>query len=284
MTSPAHVQQVLRDNAANYVRDGKGMLWRSVRRLFGEGILTEGQVWQASRKTMQPLFTAKRRGRRARRRDGRGDHPAVDDSPTERTVDIGAELSRIVCRAIMRILFADKMSVPDALRIVSAQNTIATAILVRLLVPFVPNAIPMPGDRAFRAAVQTDRRHSAARGTRAARRQPDDSDDIISTLSRARGADGGELDERQVRNDTVAMFATTTETTYGGAHLAVDDPRGASRGGRPAVCEIDRVVGSGPVRRAAAGPADLHQDGAGRVAPALPGGLAHPADRRRPRT
>src|SRR4051794_36474689 len=157
VSNPAHVQHVLRDNASNFVRDGKGMLWRPVKRLFGEGILAEGQVWAASRTTLQPLFTAKRV-------DALVDEMAVAvteavdalDEPARagRAVDIGAELSKIVCGAIMRVLFGGKVSVPDALRIVAAQNTIATAIVFRLLVPFVPNAVPMPGDRPFRNAVQ----------------------------------------------------------------------------------------------------------------------------------
>jgi cytochrome P450 len=248
VTNPAHVQRVLRDNAANYPRDGKGVLWGSVKRLFGEGIMAEGQVWQASRKTLQPLFTARRVEALV---DGMADEitHTVDAIPAGQTVDIGAELARIVCRAVMRVLFADKVSVPDALRIVAAQNTIANSIAARLLLPFVPNTVPMPGDRAFRDGVrQID--DILLPVVRKARTERDDGDDVISTLSRAKAADGGDLDERQVRNDTVAMFATATETTYGlltylwpilDAHTDV-----ATRLYR----EIDEVVGTGPVNRA----------------------------------
>lgn len=247
VTSPAHVQRILRDNAPNYVRAGKGVLWGSIKRLFGEGIMSDGQVWQASRKTLQPLFTT-------RRVDALVDAmaaeitPAVDDIPTDRPVDFGAELARVICRTSMRILFADKVSVPDALRIVAAQDTIATSMLVRLLVPFIPHAVPMPGDRAFRDAVrQID--DVLLPVVRRARTAPDGGDDVISTLSRATAARGGDLDERQVRNDTVAVFATTTETTLGvlaflwpilDAHPDVAERLYA---------EIDDVVGAGPVRR-----------------------------------
>jgi cytochrome P450 len=246
VTNPDHVQRVLRDNSTNYVRDGKGMLWGAVKRLFGEGIMSEGPVWQASRRTLQPLFTT-------RRVDALADAmaaeitAAVGDIPTGKPVDIGAELSRVVCRAVMRVLFGGKVSVADALRIVSAQDRIATAIRVRLLVPFVPNAVPMPGDRAFRDAVrQID--DILLPAVRRARTGPDGGDDIISTLSRATADDGGDLDERRIRNDTVAMFATATETTFGvltflwpllDAHTDVAERLYA---------EIDDVVGAGPVR------------------------------------
>nr|BFE57694.1 cytochrome P450 [Dactylosporangium thailandense] len=251
VSNPAHVQHVLRDNAANYLRDGKGMLWRPVKRLFGEGILAEGQVWAASRNTLQPLFTAKRVDALV---DGlaasieasveRLGEPARQGRP----IDLGAELSEIVCAAIMRVLFADKVSVAEALRIVSAQNTIATAIVYRLLVPFVPNAIPMPGDRPFQTAVQQID-DVLLPIVRAAREHGDDGDDVIATLSRAVDAAGRPIDERQARNDTVAMFATTTETTFGVLTwlwpILQAHPRVAER----LYDEVDRVVGDGPVRR-----------------------------------
>ncbi|GAA2359205.1 cytochrome P450 [Dactylosporangium salmoneum] len=252
VSNPAHVQHVLRDNAANFLRDGKGMLWRPVKRLFGEGILAEGQVWAASRNTLQPLFTAKRvdalvDGMAASIEESvaRLDEPAREG----RVIDVGAELSKIVCGAIMRVLFADRVSVPEALRIVNAQNTIATAIVFRLLVPFVPNAIPMPGDRPFRNAVQ-EIDDVLLPIVRASRARGDDGTDVIATLSRASDADGRPIDERQARNDAVAMFATTTETTFGVLTwlwpILEAHPHVAER----LYDEIDRVVGGGPVRRA----------------------------------
>lgn len=251
ITDPAHVQHVLRDNADNYVRDGKGMLWQPVRRLFGEGILAEGPVWAASRRTLQPLFTAKRIDALAdRMAEAIGD--AVDDlrapAAAGESVDIGAALSRIVCRAIMNVLFADKVSVPDALRIVAAQDRIAVAILPRLLVPFVPNAIPMPGDRAFNGGVRTidDVLLPVVRSERA---QTGSGDDIIATLARAVDDEGRPVTERQARNDAVAMFATSTETTFGLLTwlwpMLQAHPEVAER----LYAEIDTVVGDGPVRR-----------------------------------
>lgn len=247
VTDPRHVQHVLRDNAANYVRDGRGMLWGSVKRLFGEGIMSEGQVWQASRRTLQPLFTARRVDALV---DVMADEVsrAVDDLPAGQPVDIGAELAGIVCRAIMRALFADKVSVPDALRIVAAQNTIATAVVARLLLPFVPNAVPMPGDRKFRDGVQQID-DILLPVVRRARAEPDGGDDIISTLSRATAPDGGTLDERQVRNDTVAMFATATETTYGILTYLWPVCDAYPEVAEKLYREIDEVVGDGPVTR-----------------------------------
>ncbi|BCL12765.1 cytochrome P450 [Micromonospora sagamiensis] len=251
VTHPEHVQHVLRERAENYERAGDGLFWRPVKRLFGEGILGEGQIWSASRRMLQPMFTAKRVESMI---DGMAEaiSDAVDELGTPsrvgRPVDIGAEQARIVCRAIMKVLFADKISVADAMRVVDAQDAIASAVIPRIVVPFAPLSLPMPGDRTFRRAVRVvdDVLVPIVRESRAT---AEEGDDIISTLWRARTDDGRQLDERQVRNDTVAMFAATTETTINvltwlWPHLD-EHPEVADQ----LYEEINRVVGDEPVRR-----------------------------------
>ncbi|MEV6370605.1 cytochrome P450 [Micromonospora musae] len=251
VTHPRHVQHVLRDRSENYERAGDGLFWRPVKRLFGEGILGEGQIWSASRRMLQPMFTAKRVEALV---DGMAEAigHAVDelDEPSRdgRTVDIGVEQTRIVCRAIMKVLFGEKISVPDAMRVVDAQDVIATAVIPRIVVPFAPLSLPMPGDRPFRRAkkVVDDVLLPIVRASKA---KADEGDDVISTLWQARTEDGRQLSEQQVRNDTVAMFAATTETTINvltwlWPHLD-DRPDVAER----LYDEIARVVGDGPVKR-----------------------------------
>ncbi|MEV4513372.1 cytochrome P450 [Dactylosporangium sp. NPDC049525] len=252
VTHPEHLQHILRDNAANYVRDGKGLLWRPVRRAVGEAILVaEGPLWESSRSVLQPLFTAKRVETLIDKMAAAiGEAVDVLDEPARagQTVDASDTLSRIVCQATMRVLFGDKISVPDALRVVSALGTIATAMVPRLLVPFMPYAIPMPGDRAFRGAVRTidDVVLPIIRETL---RRPGDGQDIISTLCRTRVVNGQEITEKQIRDDVVAMFSTSTETTI--AVLSwlwpvLDTyPEVAAR----LYDEIDQVVGADQIQR-----------------------------------
>jgi cytochrome P450 len=252
VTHPEHLQHVLRDNAGNYVRDGKGLLWRPVRRAVGEAILVvEGPMWESSRSVLQPLFTAKRVETLI---DGMAAAigEAVDalDEParTGQAVDANDALSRIVCQATMRVLFGDKISLPDAVRIVAALGTIATAMVPRLLVPFMPYAVPMPGDRAFRGAVRTidDVVIPIIRETL---RRPDDGEDIFSTLCRTRTVNGQEITEQQIRDDVVAMFSTSTETTIAVLSwlwpVLETHPEVAAR----LYEEIDQVVGAERIQR-----------------------------------
>lgn len=250
VTNPAHVQEVLHERAAIYPRGDDTALWRSVRRLVGDGILSEGETWAASRRTLAPLFRPTRINAMV---ETMADAiaTAVDEleesAATGTPIDVGRELSRIVCSAIMRVFFADRITVPEALRIMAAQETIVTAMAPRLLAPFVPWWVPMPGDRRFHNAVQAID-DILLPVLREAVRAPGTGDDVLSTLARARTPDGRPLSERQMRDDLVSMVAVTTETSYVVLTwlwpVLANHPDVANR----LRDEVERVVGHGPVR------------------------------------
>ncbi|WP_406601285.1 cytochrome P450 [Micromonospora yasonensis] len=251
VSHPDHLQQVLRDRVANYPRDEQGLLWRPVRRVVGEAILVaEGSTWESTRGALQPLFTAKRAETLVDRM-AEAIGMAVDDwaEPARqgRTVDGADELKRIVLTTTMRVLFADRISLVDAYRVSAALDTVTTAMLPRLLAPFVPYSVPMPGDRAFHGAVRTID-EVVLPIVRQALAHPTDDDDIVATLCRPR-PDGRVPDEYQIRGDVVAMFSTATETTIALLSwlwpVLEKHPEVATR----LHAEVERVVGDGPVRR-----------------------------------
>ncbi|KAB1942435.1 cytochrome P450 [Micromonospora sp. ALFpr18c] len=249
VVEPAHVQHVLRDNAANYTRAGDSMMWKSVKKLGGDGILAEGPQWEASRRRLQPHFTAKRIDAVV---DGLSQaiSDAVDElnvpARTGEPVDAASEISRIICQAVIGVFFGNKIPVTDGVRIVTEQDTVATALRFRLLTPFLPDAVPMPGDRALRRAVQNidDILLPLVRAERA---HDDGGDDIVASLGRGRDEHGHKLDEQRVRDDLVSIFVTATETTYTVLTwlfpLLEQLPDVAER----LYAEIDRVVGPGDV-------------------------------------
>ncbi len=245
VTDPAHVQQVLSDRSGGFARAGDGAFWGPLRRLFGDGILGDGPVWSDSRRVLQPLFTAKRVEALLGGMAGTiADAVAELDGPARagRPVDIGAEQARIVCRAVMETFFGDRVTVADALRVIEAQDAIATSLIPRVLAPFVPLALPMPGDRVFRDAVRRID-EVLVPIVRSARATAAEGDDVIATLWRGTTADGRPLDERQVRNDTVAMVAVTTETTVNVLTWLWPHLERAPEVAARLQAEIDEVVG-----------------------------------------
>ncbi|MFJ2032020.1 cytochrome P450 [Streptosporangium sp. NPDC087985] len=247
VTHPEHVQQVLRSDWTNYRREG--MFWRPLRRILGASVLDDGLPWESSRKILQPLFTARYVATLAEemaktiavRVDELGEY-----ARTGRPVDAAEEMSGIVSRTVIRVLFGDRMTRGDGERLTPAYDLAANSINFRLLMPFMPYSIRIPGDRAFMSAVKTvdDVVFPVIRQARA---NPGDSVDVISVLCRSTGGDGGAMDDRQIRDALVSVYGAASESTamtMAWLWLTLDShPEVAAR----LQAEVDSVVGAGPV-------------------------------------
>lgn len=211
VTNPDHLQHILRGNAANYTREG--VFWRPLHRLFGHSIMSDGPPWARSRKVLQPVFTAKHVESLAQRMADAiadGIDGLAEPVASGRPIDVPAEMARIVNTAVVKIFFGDKISMADTVRLAPAFNAVGTSVVFRYLLPFLPESVPVPGDRAFHRALRTIDDIVVPLVERY-RYRPGDGDDIVSVLCRA----GGHDDPVWVRDNLVAMLATATETTAG---------------------------------------------------------------------
>lgn len=248
VTHPDHVHHVFRGNHANYVRDG--VLWRQLHRLFGEGILSDGEIWRLSRNALNPAFTAKHIEALSEEM-ARTVADAITQVAREaagRPVDATVTLARIVNKTVVRLFFGDRITFEQSEKIIPAHDMIATSLVSRLLFPLVPEAIPLPGDRAFRRAIRT---YDSVMVPLSKEQNPGgDGNDIFSLLSRARDRHGQTLPPTWVRDNLVAVFAAGTETTVGALTwlwpILESHPHVAARLRE----EIDRVVGTDMVRPA----------------------------------
>jgi cytochrome P450 len=213
VTSPEHVKHVLRDNAANYLREG--MLWNPVRRLIGDGVSGEGPTWEPRRKMMQPLFSAKHIGSLVGQMAAAVAEAVDTLDPYVRAgwpINVGTEMTRIVEHALIRALFGGRISTSDADRLGRAIATAFTSLGARMLLPFVPASVPLPGDQAFLSAVRTVDEVMFPL-VRERRREATDDYDLVTLLCQARDDDGNALTDRQIRDDVVSIFVAGTETT-----------------------------------------------------------------------
>ncbi len=251
VSRPEHMQHVLRDNAENYVRDG--MMWKPLRRMFGEGLGSEGPAWVHRRRLIQPMFSAKNIGTLL---DGLNEAigEAVDAldpyAQSGHPIDAGIQMTRIIHRALIRVFFGDGISTRDADRLGHAITGAFTSLGARMLLPFLPDSVPLPGDASFLRATRTadDVMYSLIQRRRRelAGSTMDTARDMISLLCQARDENGEPMDDQRVRNDAVSMFAGASETsavTMTWLWVVLDaHPEIADR-----LCdEIDRVVGAGP--------------------------------------
>jgi cytochrome P450 len=247
-THPDHVQRILRDDSENFLRNGTA--WRPLHRLFGDSILGEGPDWELSRKALQPLLTTRHihsvTGLMAETINEAIERLA-EPAQAGRPINVLPEMAAIVNRTVLRVFFGGKITQAANDRLAPAFDQVAKAVAFRFLLPFLPESIPVPGDRAFKDAVQRiddvllPLIHEQ-------RRTGDDAPDFFSALCRARKADGGQVSDQWIRDNLVAMFATGTETTVGALTwlwpLLDRHPQVAAR----LYEEIDRVVGRDAVK------------------------------------
>ncbi len=211
-TAPDHVQRVLRERPEQYVREG--MLWKPLRRLEGDGIAGEGPIWARSRRLLQPMFTAKHI---AGVLDPMAEAIAVAVKQLDRNahsgtpIDVASEMTRVVHRSLIRAFFGDRISLDEAERLGRGISTAFASLGWRILLPFAPDWVRLPGDRAFRRAVQTIDEIIYPHVRRA--RRTAGGTNLLSLLAGARDEHGQPLDDRSVRDDVVAMFVAGTETT-----------------------------------------------------------------------
>ncbi|MFE7563337.1 cytochrome P450 [Kitasatospora sp. NPDC057500] len=242
---PDHVRRVLTDNSTNY---HKGIGLVHARRALGDGLLTsEGELWRAQRKVIQPVFQARRISRqtgaiaeeagllaeRLRRAAGRG------------PVDIRQEMTTLTLGVLGRSLLDTDLgayeSIGEAFEVVQDQ-----AIFEMMSLGSVPSWVPLPLQLRFRkaraeldrivAALDRERRsHPASDGTR---------DDVLSRLI---DATAGERDPRarrdRMRDELITLLLAghdTTASTLGWALYLLD--RHPEVGDRVRA-EIDEVLG-----------------------------------------
>ncbi|HEX2313318.1 MAG TPA: cytochrome P450 [Thermomonospora sp.] len=248
VTHPAHLEHILRGNAGNYPRGA--MMWKAFSRLTGEGIAGEGPAWEASRAILAPAFSGQYVSQITdQMADAVG--AAVDDLAARAAhgpVDTGVEMTRVVQRVVNLVFFGNRIPPEDGDRLGAAISTAMGSFMWRMAMPFVPHAIPMPGDRRFHAATRTV---DEILGPIVAesRRRPAGDQDVVARLLRGTGADGSPLTDEQVRDDIVGLFVAGSESSAVALTwlwVALDaHPDVAAR----LYDEVDRVVGDGPPRR-----------------------------------
>ncbi len=246
VTHPDHVQKVMRLEWTKHQR--LGMFWRPLERLFGHSIMSDGEHWQNSRKVLQPLFTTRYIATIAdevsRRVAGRVEE-WDEYVRSGRDFDAATEMSRILSYIVNRVLFGDKLNREDGERIIPAFEQASYSLVYRILLPFMPYFMRIPGDRTFLKAVESidDVVFPIVRKAMA---NPDDNVDVISVLCRSVDENGDRLTEKQIRDALVSVYAASSETTAMVLTwlwlLLEEHPDVAAR----LQAEIDEVVGEGP--------------------------------------
>nr|WP_042180108.1 cytochrome P450 [Kibdelosporangium sp. MJ126-NF4]CEL14211.1 Cytochrome P450-related protein [Kibdelosporangium sp. MJ126-NF4]CTQ88579.1 Cytochrome P450-related protein [Kibdelosporangium sp. MJ126-NF4] len=209
---PDHAKHVLADNAANYTK-GIGLL--QAKRVLGDGLLTsEGELWRAQRRVIQPVFQAKRLAGQAevvaqeagtliarlRARIGHG------------PVNILHELTDLTLRVLGRTLLdADLGRFSSMGRSFEAVQDQAMFEMVSL--NMVPTWIPLPKQLRFRKA-RKDLQGTVEDLVRYRDTHPTDGDDVLSRMIEStRGEADQRVGRRRMRDELITLLLAGHETT-----------------------------------------------------------------------
>ncbi len=212
---PDDLKHVLQENHKNYSK--KLLTYQAIRPIVGEGLLTsDGAFWLRQRRLMQPAFHRQRiaaMGEIMTQQSValRDDWQRVVGSGTP--VDVAEAMMGMTLRIVAQALFgtnisADVATVGQSFNILNEQLSERFKTL-RLLPPILPTA----NDRAYRNA-RTSLTTVVASIIEQRRRNPSESNDLLSMLMDAQDEDTGErMTDAQLRDEVMTLMLAGHETT-----------------------------------------------------------------------
>ena len=213
LNHPDHAKHVLADNAANY---HKGIGLMHARRALGDGLLTsEGELWRAQRKTIQPVFQARRIARQV---GAIGEEAAklvarLKASEGTGPVDVRKQMTELTLGVLGRTLLDADLSAFSSIG-QSFEAVQDQAMFEMMSLSMVPMWIPLPHQRRFRRAQrELDRIVARLNSDRLADPSPD-GDDVVSRLIASRDpAADPRADLQRMRDELVTLLLAGHETT-----------------------------------------------------------------------
>lgn len=211
LTRPEHVQQVLQDNADNYVR---GRDYQVIAELMGKNLVTtDGAPWRRLRRIVQPAFRKQHLDAMAGVIVGLTAE-MLDSWQGRGSIDAAAEMQRITLRVIGELAFSTDLA-DRSTGVGQAVDTLLHHINDSFFTPVrIPTYVPTPANMRFNKARAVfdeliygliERRKQA--GAEQAR-------DLLGLLLAARDEDTGEgLSDEEIRNELLAFLIAGHETT-----------------------------------------------------------------------
>ncbi|MHC0431261.1 cytochrome P450 [Streptomyces sp. O3] len=213
---PDYAKHILADHAADY---HKGIGLAESRRVLGDGLLTsEGELWRAQRRAVQPAFKP---GRINRQADVVAEEAAKLVALLRRCegggpVDVLHEVTGLTLGVLGRSLLDSDLGAYDSIAH-SFEVVQDHAMFEMVTQGLVPSALPTPGQRRFRRARRE--LHAVAdrlvsdRAARLADGAPGDDDALALMILRSRELPDPRLARQRLREELITLLLAGHETT-----------------------------------------------------------------------
>jgi cytochrome P450 len=213
---PPHVEHVLHSRWRNYTKDSP--MWQPLRRVMGNGLATsEGPTWVESRRIIQPLFhhqflvslTERMIDTIARTLDALA--PA---SQQGRAISMFQEMNVLTQNIILECVFDVAIDRREAEHMGTALATALREINLRMMLSFLPQGFPLPGERSLREALLTIDEGLMRLTRRWEQARHPGRVSLLALLREAANPETGRgLSAQQVRDELVTLWLAGNETT-----------------------------------------------------------------------
>ena len=212
LVRPEHLERVLLD--LRYEK--RFRVYRKMQIVLGEGLVTSnGELWKRQRRLAQPAF------HRRRIADLGVEVVGCAEALAERwskgaggVVDVLADTMGLSLEVVSRTLFGTSSDAERSAKIADALGESSRQLSRRMLaIVDLPLWVPTPANRRLAAAIRT--LDGAVRSfIEERRRSGEERDDLLGMLLAARDGDSGTgMDDVQLRDELVTLFAAGQETT-----------------------------------------------------------------------
>ena len=213
LSNPDAIRHVLQDNARNY---HKSPLYDKLRTVLGNGLLTsEDEFWLRQRRIAQPAFHRHRIAALAgAMTEAAADTAGLWDAPASagRPVDVDEEMMRLTRSVVLNTLLGGDLG-PFASRIDQAWVVVNQHIGESFWSLGFADTLPTPKYRRFQAA-RAVLRGAVEHVIAQRRRNPTDTNDLLSMLMSARDEETGEsMSDDQLRVEVTTFLLAGQETT-----------------------------------------------------------------------
>lgn len=209
-----YVRRILVENSQNYY---KGSIMDGIRMALGNGLFTaEGDLWSRQRRLMVPVFQRNHAVRLVDTITAAANQHIQSWMPRmERgePVDMCSELVLFNIDLILQTLFGATISAGEAQMMLGATQAVFQGMSKRVWAFFVPQGVPIPGQKAYERAIKRlDGVVMALIDQR--RRSKEEHQDLLGLLLSARDEETGEgMSDSQLRDEIFTIFIAGYEST-----------------------------------------------------------------------
>jgi cytochrome P450 len=209
LSHPGDIEYVLRGNHRNFVKD---RLTHLLTKLLGQGLLTsEGDFWRRQRSLAQPAFQLQQIGKYA----------AVMVALTQRLLEswrpgqrrnVHDDMMHLTLEIAAKTLFDADVGSDEARAVGGSLETAMAYLMSPVTWTGLRRWLPSLSTRRFNRSVQQlDRILFGI--IRRRRQEGRMADDLLSRLLTARGEDGSQMTDEELRNELMTLFMAGHETT-----------------------------------------------------------------------